>query len=146
MDFLSYIKPELLILIPVLYALGLFFKSSKKISDNTIPVLLMVISIVLVLVWVFMGGVPSTGQEIATAIFTAIVQGVLLAAVAVFVNQLYKQSQGAGGSTDSTAQSDAANISTAATTQAAENAAAGQAQVSTADTGAPRAPDQTDGT
>ena len=37
MDFLEYIKPELLILVPVLYVIGMAIKKTALISDKLIP-------------------------------------------------------------------------------------------------------------
>ena len=80
MNFQEYIKPELLILIPVLYLIGVAVKKSN-IADKFIPWVLGVVSVVLC----------GTGAQIATAIFTAITQGVLIAGASVYVNQLVKQ-------------------------------------------------------
>ena len=87
MDFTTYVKPELAVLIPALYGLGLFFKHTEKIKDNYIPVILTVVSTVLSCLYVL-------GTEGITAIniFTALVQGIMCTAAAVYMNQLYKQS------------------------------------------------------
>lgn len=90
MNFQDYIKSELLILIPVLYLIGGAIKKSK-LSDKFIPWVLGAVSVVLCGVWVFANCPIGTGAEIATAIFTAIVQGVLIAGASVYVNQLVKQ-------------------------------------------------------
>ena len=37
MDFLEYIKPELLILVPVLYVIGMAIKKTALIADKLIP-------------------------------------------------------------------------------------------------------------
>ena len=44
MDVMNFIKPELLILVPVLYTVGLGIKKSK-VSDNYIPLILGIVSI-----------------------------------------------------------------------------------------------------
>lgn len=87
MNFNDYVQPELLVLIPVLYALGSIIKNTEKIKDNYIPALLAVFGIVLSCLYVM-----ATDGITATSIFTAIVQGVLVAAAAVYANQLIKQS------------------------------------------------------
>lgn len=86
MDFTSYIAPELLILIPALIGLGAIFKHTNKIKDNFIPVILTGVSLVLTCLYVL-------GTEGVTpiSIFTALVQGIICAAVAVYGNQLFKQ-------------------------------------------------------
>lgn len=90
MNFQDYIKPELLILIPVLYLIGVAVKKSN-LSDKFIPFIIGIVSIILCAVWVFANSPITTGTEIATAIFTAFTQGVLLAGASVYVNQLVKQ-------------------------------------------------------
>ena len=92
MDFQEYIKPELLILIPVLVAIGCGFKKAEWLQDKFIPVCLGVVGIVLSLLWVLVGSIPfETASAIFDAMFTEIVQGILVAAAAVYANQLLKQ-------------------------------------------------------
>lgn len=86
MDFLNYVKTELLVLIPVLYGLGLILKHTKKISDNYIPLILTGVSMFLSCLYVL-----GTEGVSATSIFTAIVQGLVCVACAVYGNQVYKQ-------------------------------------------------------
>lgn len=90
MEFQEYIKPELLILIPVLYLIGTAIKKSN-ISDKLIPWVLGVVSVILCGIWILANSPVTTGAEIATAIFTALTQGVLIAGASVYVNQLIKQ-------------------------------------------------------
>ena len=91
MDFKEYIKPELIILIPVLYVIGAGIKKCKRISDNCIPLILSIIGIVLSALWVFASSEISGFKEVLIAVFTSVTQGVLVAAVSVFSNQIYKQ-------------------------------------------------------
>ena len=90
MKFQEYIKPELLILIPVLYFIGVAIKKSDT-ADKFIPWILGAISVVLSALWVFANSPIDAVTDIATAIFTALTQGVLIAAASVYVNQLVKQ-------------------------------------------------------
>ena len=90
MDFSEYIKPELLILIPVLYLIGVDLKKST-LADKFIPLVLGGISIILCGIWVFANSPIGTGAEICTAIFTAITQGILIVGASVYVNQIIKQ-------------------------------------------------------
>lgn len=92
MDFQNYIKPELLILIPVLYLIGAGIKKSK-IPDRHIPWMLGVCSIALCAIWVLASAEIVTDKDIATAVFTAITQGVLIAGASVYVNQIVKQTK-----------------------------------------------------
>ena len=82
----QYIKPELLILVPCLYALGMMFKNSNLIKDKYIPLVLTAVSLVLSNLYVL-----GTGGFSAVNLFTGIVQGVLCVATAVYANQLTKQ-------------------------------------------------------
>ena len=86
----EFIKPELLILIPVLYIVGAGIKKTK-INDKFIPILLGSISIVLTGLYVYATSDLGNGKEVVLAIFTAITQGILLAGTSVYANQLYKQ-------------------------------------------------------
>ena len=89
-DITNYIKPELLVLIPVLYFVGIGIKKSAM-SDKHIPLLLGCIGIVLSALWVFATSTVVGGQAIALAAFTAITQGVLAAGASVYIDQLIKQ-------------------------------------------------------
>ena len=91
MDFTEYLKPELLILTPVLYLMGMGLKKAAWFKDSLIPVLLGACGVVLAAVWVFATADVSGGKAIATAAFTAVTQGVLCAGASVYVNQLVKQ-------------------------------------------------------
>lgn len=92
MDFTQYIKPELLILIPVLYLVGMALKKST-ISDKHIPWILGVSGVLIAGIYVFATTPISGAQEVATALFTAITQGVLCAGASVFANQIIKQAK-----------------------------------------------------
>lgn len=88
MTFEDYIKPELLILVPVLYAIGVGLKNTKLIKDGYIPAILGACGIALSLLYVL-----ATTEFSAMAMFTAITQGILTAAAAVYANQLIKQTR-----------------------------------------------------
>lgn len=92
MDFTEYIKPELIILIPVLYLIGVAIKKSN-IADKHIPWILGVCGVVLSGIYLFAVEPIIGGQAIATALFTAITQGILCAGASVYVNQLIKQAK-----------------------------------------------------
>lgn len=86
MDYENYIKPELLIMIPVCYILGMIIKQTEKIKDKYIPALLGIFAIILTAICVTaMEGFSLMG------VFTSITQGILIAGCAVYVNQLIKQ-------------------------------------------------------
>ncbi|NFS59327.1 hypothetical protein FDF04_19930, partial [Clostridium sporogenes] len=77
-NLLDYIKEQAFILIPVLYILGLMLKSNKKIQDWVIPWILTICSI--------LGAILLMGLNI-----NAVIQGILCVGVAVYGNQLVKQ-------------------------------------------------------
>lgn len=88
----EFIKPELLILIPVLYVVGIGLKKSK-LSDTLIPLVLGGIAIVLSAMWVIATSDISTLKDVAYALFISLTQGILSAGASVYVNQLYVQSK-----------------------------------------------------
>jgi len=90
MDFLEFIKPELLILIPVLYLIAEGIKHSK-IADHFIPLILGGVGILLACIYVMASTPVTSGQAVATGIFTGITQGILCAGATVFTNQVIKQ-------------------------------------------------------
>lgn len=92
MNFEEFIKPELLILIPVLYIIGIGLKKSK-LSDTLIPLFLGGISIVLCAAWIIASSDISTLKDIASALFVSVTQGILSAGSSVYFNQLYLQSK-----------------------------------------------------
>lgn len=92
MNYQDYIKTELLILVPVLYFIGIGLKKSKM-PDKWIPVVLGAFAIMLSAIWVISTSDISGLQETASAIFTAVTQGVLVAGASVYANQLYIQAK-----------------------------------------------------
>lgn len=92
MNFQEFIKPELLILIPVLYLVGIGLKKSK-LSDTLIPLVLGGISMILSAAWVIATSDISTLKDVAFAIFVSVTQGILSAGASVYFNQLYVQSK-----------------------------------------------------
>jgi hypothetical protein len=90
MELMEYIKPELLVLVPVLYLIGVAVKKSA-IADKFIPFILGVVSILLTALWIFATSEIGGTSDVVMAIFTAITQGVLIAGASVYVNQLVKQ-------------------------------------------------------
>ena len=87
---MNYVKPELVVVAIVLYFIGMGLKKTEKVSDKYIPLILGGIGIVLCAVWVLATCTLGSGQDIAMAVFTAIVQGVLVAGLSTYVNQIVK--------------------------------------------------------
>lgn len=90
MDIMNYIKPELIVVAIVLYFIGIAIKKSEC-KDNYIPYILGGIGIILCGIWVFANCTLNTTQEVLMAVFTSVVQGVLVAGLSTYVNQLIKQ-------------------------------------------------------
>ena len=82
----EYITPELLVLIPVLYLIGMSLKRYQGVSDRYIPLVLGVFGIVIAMIYEC--SVLGFSGE---AVYTSIIQGVLCAGAAVYGNQLLKQ-------------------------------------------------------
>ena len=66
-------------------------KSAQAVKDKFIPLILGGAGIVLCAVWVLAGSPLTGGQEAATAVFTAVTQGILVAGLSTYVNQIVKQ-------------------------------------------------------
>lgn len=92
MDITEYIKPELLVLIPVMYLVGVAIKKSE-VKDKIIPWILGAISIMLSAIYTLATSDLNTAANILLAVFTAITQGVLIAGASVYVNQLVVQTK-----------------------------------------------------
>ena len=90
-DYMTYINPELLVLIPALVFIGYCLKTSTAVKDKLIPALLAAAGVLLAVLYVLATTVITGPQDAAQAVFTAIVQGVLCAAGAVYANQCVKQ-------------------------------------------------------
>ena len=90
MDYLKYIKSELLILVPVLYLIGLGLKKSK-LPDKWIPLTLGIAGVAFSAVWVVATSPIATMQDAAVALFTTLTQGILAAGASVYASQLHIQ-------------------------------------------------------
>ena len=88
---MNYVKPELIVVAIVLYFLGMWLKQAAFIKDKYIPLVLGIVSIFVCGIWVMATATFATGQDIALAVFTAIVQGVMVAGLSTYVNQIFKQ-------------------------------------------------------
>lgn len=88
---MNYVKPELLIVAIVLYFLGVWLKQAAFFKDKYIPIVLGIAGILICGIWVVSTETLVTGQDIAAAIFASVTQGILVAGVSTYVNQIYKQ-------------------------------------------------------
>lgn len=90
---MNYVKPELIVVAIVLYFAGTFLKQAQTVKDKNIPMILGLVGILICAVYVFATCQCKTGQDIAMAVFTAVTQGILVAGLSVYVNQIGKQAK-----------------------------------------------------
>ena len=80
MEYLNnLIAPELFVLVPVLYLIGMGIKKSTWIKDKYIPTILGALGVILACIY------------LKSLSFSGITQGILCAGASVYVNQLIKQ-------------------------------------------------------
>lgn len=91
--FLDYVMPELLILVPVCYLIGVVFKNSKAMRDESIPLVLGIFSIMMSLLYIFSVNDVTSFKDVATLIFAGVTQGILCAGGSVYINQLKVQAR-----------------------------------------------------
>lgn len=90
---MNYVKPELIVVAVALYFFGMALKQAQAVKDKYIPLILGGVSIVLCAIWVLATSEVCTGQQAAMAVFTAVTQGILVAGLSNYVNQIIKQGQ-----------------------------------------------------
>jgi hypothetical protein len=78
MDLTTYVNAESLVVIPMLYVIGMMLKGTNRVTDNYIPLILVVIGIAICI------GINGFNVN-------SIIQGVLVTGVSVYTNQLIKQ-------------------------------------------------------
>lgn len=88
-DFFSYIDSAFLVIPVVCYALGMILKATPRVKNWMIPYFLLGAAILLCGIYRFTTGTEYFGEDL----YVTLVQGVLCAAVAVFANQVYKQTK-----------------------------------------------------
>ena len=91
MEFLEvikeYVRPELLVLAVVLYFIGKGIKNSETIKDKYIPIILGIIGVVISAIYIVATSDIAGYQSVLMMIFTSLVQGVLVAGLAVYANE-----------------------------------------------------------
>jgi hypothetical protein len=88
MEFKDFIKPELLVLIPVLLGFASQLKNTPAIPDYVIPLVIDFLGIVFAGIYV---GATDTSGNLLMSIFTGATQGMLCALAAIGVHQTIKQ-------------------------------------------------------
>lgn len=86
---IQFVRPELLILVVFIWSLGLFFKKAPWFTDEwKIPFILLGVSVLFAILYIaIVIGEGVTGP----VIISAIIQGVIIACIAVFGNEAIKQ-------------------------------------------------------
>lgn len=92
----EYISPEVIWLVPCLYALGSIVKKSKRIDDTLIPTILCVVGIFLSALVSFASREPQGWIQWVILAAVSLGQGYVIAAAAICLNQLLKQHSRAG--------------------------------------------------
>ncbi|QUI24862.1 phage holin family protein [Vallitalea pronyensis] len=85
---IEFIRPELLILIAICYCMGLFLKVIPKVPDWTIPLVLLVFTCCVSILYI---AIQLKEGFNASTYLMGFIYGVLSAAVAVYGNQVIKQ-------------------------------------------------------
>ena len=87
-NMLELIRPELFILIAVIYGLGMFLKQIPNFPDWTIPLVLLIVAVALTIVY---KAIVLEQGFCGMTIVNGIVYGILIATVAVYANNVVKQ-------------------------------------------------------
>lgn len=90
LNFNDYIKPEFLILVPVLWFLGWVIKKSQ-LKNCVIPFILCGVSVALCMIYLFATTDLNGVKSVLMCVFLSITQGVIATACAVFGDQMIKQ-------------------------------------------------------
>jgi uncharacterized membrane protein YvlD (DUF360 family) len=88
---MNYVKPELVVVAVVLYFVGMALKKSQTVADKYIPLTLGAFGVIICGIYVVATCSLVGAQNVAMAIFTAIVQGILVAGLSTYINQIIKQ-------------------------------------------------------
>lgn len=84
----EYIKPELLVVAVVLYFIRLGIQKTEIVKEKFIPILLGGISILISTIYVIATTQINGYQEVMMAIFTSIIQGILVAGISVYAKKI----------------------------------------------------------
>lgn len=87
----NYVKPELLVVAVVLYFIGVWLKQSETVKDKYIPLILGTTGVFVCGIWVMSTSNFATAQDVAMAVFGSITQGILVAGLSTYANQIVKQ-------------------------------------------------------
>jgi 1,4-dihydroxy-2-naphthoate octaprenyltransferase len=99
MNFQDFIEPELFILVPVLYVLGMMIKKSSF-NDRWIPLILGGMGIILSAVYMISAHFPLKFAELLGIIYASVTQGILCASGSVYADNVIKQFKKGSGKED----------------------------------------------
>ena len=88
---MNYVKPELLVVAIILYFLVMWLKQAEFLKDKYIPLVLGGSGILICGIWVFSTAEIAVAQDVRKAIFASVTQGILVAGLSTYVNQIVKQ-------------------------------------------------------
>lgn len=91
MEIMNYVKPELIVVAIVLYFVGMWLKHAAFVKDKYIPLILGIVGIFVCGIWVASVCQFEDAQAVLSGIFAAITQGILVAGLSNYVNQIIKQ-------------------------------------------------------
>ena len=77
----------------MLYFIGIGIKNTEKIKNKYIPIILGCIGIIISAIYVVATSDFNGYKTVFMGVFTAIVQGVLVAGASVYINELIKQNK-----------------------------------------------------
>ena len=90
MDILQHIRAEMIVVIvPALTMIGKFLKDWPCCKDKYIPIILSPLSVLFSVAWILI----YTPENIYAALFDGVIQGIMLAGMAVYGNQIVRQLQ-----------------------------------------------------
>lgn len=89
MDMMELIRPEMLILVPALYLIGMALKRAALFDNRYIPLGLGLFGAILGAAWLMVFRVE--GYDVTQSLLMGAVQGVLCAGLSVYANQMFKQ-------------------------------------------------------
>lgn len=88
---MDYVKPELLIVTAVLYFFGIALKQAEFIKDKYIPITLGATGIIICRIWVTSTAHFAGAQDVLTAVFASVTQGIVVAGLSTYIHQIIKQ-------------------------------------------------------
>lgn len=87
----QYVQPELMVLVPVLYFVGIWLRRSAKHRNETIPQNLGLLSVALCVMYTLSLAPIANYRDVLHALFVAVTQGLMCAGLAVYTNQIFVQ-------------------------------------------------------